>query len=356
MLGPGYGEAILIHLGWGRWILVDSCQSPYTKQPAALEYLKAIRVDPAQAVRLIVATHWHDDHIRGISALLSHCTSASIVLSAALRSEEFLTLLQLHQDTGGFISSGISELGEVVKIILERKESVAAFSPIFSLSNRIIFADKMDTGDGTSVKARVSSLSPSDAAYQRALEVFSRMIPSANSKPKRIGEPSPNNLSVVLWIEVGDQRILLGGDLELTSDSSMGWMAIIEGAVLDGQADSFKIPHHGSKTAHHDAIWTQLLSKQPTAIVTPFIKGRTALPSTDDVSRLKALTPYLYATSNPKPKPQKWRNRVVRDTVAAATKSIHGLESGYGHVRLRKPISAQEQPWSVELFGDAIQL
>jgi hypothetical protein len=34
--------------------------------PAAAEYLASIGVDPATSVRLIIATHWHDDDIAGL--------------------------------------------------------------------------------------------------------------------------------------------------------------------------------------------------------------------------------------------------------------------------------------------------
>ena len=40
IIGPGYGECILLHVGHNDWVVVDSCINPKTKKPAALEYLK----------------------------------------------------------------------------------------------------------------------------------------------------------------------------------------------------------------------------------------------------------------------------------------------------------------------------
>ena len=52
-------------------MLVDSCLFPKTKdkEPISLYYLNQIGVDPS-SVQTIVASHWHDDHIRGLSALV----------------------------------------------------------------------------------------------------------------------------------------------------------------------------------------------------------------------------------------------------------------------------------------------
>ena len=67
VFGPGFGESIVVHLGSGRWMIVDSCLARSTKEPAALDYLQEIGVDVSANVRFVVSTHWHDDHIRGLA-------------------------------------------------------------------------------------------------------------------------------------------------------------------------------------------------------------------------------------------------------------------------------------------------
>ena len=69
LFGPGYGECVLIHLGLGEWLVVDSCVNQYAGGTPALDYLQTIGVDIAHAVVIVTASHWHDDHIRGLSAL-----------------------------------------------------------------------------------------------------------------------------------------------------------------------------------------------------------------------------------------------------------------------------------------------
>ena len=64
LFGPGYGEAIVVHLGSDRWMLVDSCMAPGASIPASADYLKQIGVAPS-AVKALVAFHRHDDHVKG---------------------------------------------------------------------------------------------------------------------------------------------------------------------------------------------------------------------------------------------------------------------------------------------------
>jgi len=58
VLGPGTGEAILVHCTENEWLCVDCTKVDGRCWP--LSYLNEIGV-PADAVRLIVATHWHAD-------------------------------------------------------------------------------------------------------------------------------------------------------------------------------------------------------------------------------------------------------------------------------------------------------
>jgi glyoxylase-like metal-dependent hydrolase (beta-lactamase superfamily II) len=76
IFGPGSGECCLIHIGGGQWIVLDSCVDTESGRPVALAHLERVGVDPAQSVKLIVASHWHDDHIRGLSSVLRSCVAA----------------------------------------------------------------------------------------------------------------------------------------------------------------------------------------------------------------------------------------------------------------------------------------
>jgi glyoxylase-like metal-dependent hydrolase (beta-lactamase superfamily II) len=74
-------------------MIVDSCLDPSTKQPVSLLYLEKLGVDVVAAVKVVLVTHWHDDHIRGLSTVVEKCKSARVCYSAALLKQEFLSLV-----------------------------------------------------------------------------------------------------------------------------------------------------------------------------------------------------------------------------------------------------------------------
>jgi hypothetical protein len=356
IFGPGYGEAIALHIGEGKWILVDSCLEPDSNLPASLHYLHSLNVDVEGAVKLIVATHWHDDHIRGISNVLNDCRCATVCISTALDAEEFLALTSLYDKPVIRRDSGLNEFIQVLRTTNTRKERGVRFcAPKFALADRTIFQDKVHLGSGT-VETKMFSLSPSDASVLKAKLAFA-MLQEELGPGKRVAPIPPNHASVVLWLEVGHHKVLLGSDLEVTADPKTGWSVIVnESMVVSEKAGVFKIPHHGSKNAHFEDVWSKLLLREPFAILTPFRLGGKTLPTPRDVTRICQLTSRAYATAPPRRRRQKWHQRVVRDFVKEMTRDIRNVHSGWGHVRLRNNINQANQPWQVELFGDAYML
>jgi len=93
IFGPGYGECVVVHIGNGDWLVIDSCLEGKAKRAVALEYLESLGVDVASAVRVVVATHWDDDHIVGLADICRASVSAKFVCSAAMTSEQFESIL-----------------------------------------------------------------------------------------------------------------------------------------------------------------------------------------------------------------------------------------------------------------------
>lgn len=357
VFGPGYGEAIALHVGGGMWVLVDSCIEPTTKLPASLHYLTHINVDVDTSVRLIVATHWHDDHIRGISTVLSECNSADLAISIALRNNEFLKLTALYRHQAMMRISGLDEFSRIFQILEARKPNRARFNPPrMAIANRLLLNEEVALPSGK-FRATVTSLSPSDAALVQAQMAFAELLPEPGETKRRIPSPSPNHVSVALWIEVGELKLLLGADLENTSDPNTGWSVVLStSTVANGNAQVFKVPHHGSKDAHSDEVWSELLIEEPFAVVTPYRRGRNFLPSQADVRRLTSLTPNGYLTAPSATRRKSWGNPVVRDMVKQATRAIETVHDKWGFVTLRRKISDPSAHWQVTLVGDAHHL
>ncbi len=354
IFGPGYGESILLHVGAGNWILVDSCLDPTSQRPAALKYLTELNVDIAQAVKLIVATHWHDDHIRGLSTVFEACVSADFVLSDALRHQEFLTLTCLYQQPAISRSSGVDEFARILQSYLACETHPSTLK--WAIADRLLFSNERPTSS-EAARVKVYALSPSDAAILQAKLAFTELLTEQTRQRKRISSLQPNDTAVVLWIEVGEHRILLGADLENTPDPKTGWTAIISDSLATTtKAQVFKIPHHGSANADHQDVWRGLLLDAPYALLTPFNRGRKTLPSVEDTQRIAHLTPNAYITSPTKQHRLKFRERIVRESVEKVAKHIYMPASGWGQVRLRRKIEDPTVCWSVELFGDACSL
>ena len=342
--GAGIGECIVAHVGAGQWVVVDSFISK-TKQPVALDYLQSIGVNIAEDVKLILASHWHDDHIQGISKLFAQAASSKFAISSALKASEFGTLLQIDQNINSR-KRAIGELDQVIK--LKKAESRTLKEAI---SDRTLWTHTFEGNQCT-----IYSLSPSDASVQLARQEIVSMVQGFDSANRNIPDINPNHNSVVIRISVGDKHILLGSDLEITGSADTGWSAVLQSDhKTDKNAPVFKVPHHGSETSYAPEIWEELLIPTPFALVTPFKKGKKRLPQKEFADKILNHTDLAFITSDPntKAKPKK-RDHKVEKTIRQLGFNPVELSYPEGHIRLRSKLN--EQDWRVELFGSAIHL
>ncbi len=335
LLGPGYGESIVLHIGDGAWVIVDSCGRE--DAPAALDYLENIGVDPCRAVAMIVATHWHDDHIRGLAQMLHVCSNASFCCAGVLCNEEFLARAHAlegrhHADFG----SGLREMNRVF-----RKLADVQLTPTPAFANRRVFAKG---------PCHIWSLSPADDLYADFLGALSRLLPQAGQPETRIRSLSPNEVAVVLLVEVSDIAVLLGSDLERN-----GWLKIVQDPVRpSGPASAFKVPHHGSDSADEPRIWRELLDSDPVAVLTPWRRGDRVLPSDDDARRILTKTETAYATARADVAGPARRASVVERTIKQSGIRLRRSPK-LGFVRLRRRIGSRAG-WQVETLGSACHL
>ena len=339
VFGPGYGESIALHVGDGAWVLVDSCINP-DGEPRALQYLAGLGVNPAQAVRLVVATHWHDDHIRGMARLVTTCSNAIFCCASVLCRQEFLAVVAApgtHRLPGA--GSGVRELYEV----FSRLDSTAT-KPKFALGDSRIFSQGA---------CEIWALSPNSSAFLNFLKQLGSILPGRGETSRRIPDLTPNKVAVVLWVKIGDIALLLGSDMERA-----GWADILRSTTRPmGGASVFKVPHHGSTNADEPGVWQDMLASRPWAVLAPWRLGGRKLPQQDDVRRVLSYTPNAYATSQgttltgaPAEK-----NRTVSRTIRETGIKRRSVSMSTDAVRLRRPIGSQA-PWRVELFGSACAL
>lgn len=337
--GPGYGESILIHIGNGKWVIVDSCINT-NHQPAALSYLRELGLNPAEVVRLIVATHWHDDHVRGISKLVEICKQARFCCAGVLCQKEFLIRMgAVANKSAPKVGYGMREFHQIFSLLNERK-----CEPVNALSNRLIYQTK---------NCKIWSLSPSDRMFNTFLENVSDFTLPENEtgRGRRIASINPNEAAVVLLVKIKKTLILLGSDLE-----KQGWLEILNNQVHpNGKASVFKIPHHGSSNAHENGVWNEMLLSEPVAVLTPWQRGAKQLPNQQDIDRILAYTPYAYATASARRPMRKHRNSAVARTIRESGATITPVSLSRGMIRLCRQIDSQAD-WDVEKIPPACAL
>ena len=290
LFGPGYGEAIAVHLGDGAWMLIDSCIDPDGNNPASELYLDRIGVKP-EKVRAIVASHWHDDHVRGISQLATKYPTADFMVSAIFNNKEALAFLSAYNSES---SSGLAKGSKELYSVISSRENV------FPVMHKSIVIDDIFNKKAV----RVTALSPVPKAFGQNLAHFAQYLPKRGESINHAPEIHPNLESIVLHIDLGDDAILLGSDLE--EHGNLGWTAVIADKWSGNRkpATAYKIAHHGSISGDNPQIWTTLLQKNPVSCITPWTLAGNRLPTNKDQLRIKKNTSHAYiasvASRNPK--------------------------------------------------------
>jgi hypothetical protein len=348
LFGPGYGESILIHIGAGEWVAVDCCRDQHSGDMPALAYLESLGLGPSVIV-LLVATHWHDDHVRGISELYAEATNAAFACPVALKDREFLAVLKaphrrnIDRASVG-LTSGVREMRTVFDEVERRKSDGMPASVRWALQDRTLYAR-----DSVVARANVLALSPSDEAVRLAIEQMKAFLEVGADKKRRV-RTKKNEASAALWISVGSTSVLLGADLENTRNPLTGWTAAIHqlATQLEGSAELYKVAHHGSTNAHHDDIWSELLCAAPIAVLAPWQLADGALPTDDDLDRLCQLAGSVYVSAPAE------GSRSELPGIGLAGEVTIAAQSRPGRITARRPILG-EGAWTVRYAPPAYE-
>ena len=348
LIGPGYGESIIIHIGDGEWIIVDSCiQQLYTDQggarSAAVSYLVDIGVDLSQVSR-VVATHWHDDHIGGLSQIVNECAYAEFCCAMALREPEFLGFASVYAEADPSpIARSTREIINVLEL-LESRGKVPAF----------LVRDKLIRRTDRNVS--VYALSPSNERIRDFLGRVATSMPTLNTTRLRVADMSPNSIAVAIFIDLVTDAILLGADVEETPGGAWSAIVLNSEAMRGHRSSLYKVAHHGSDTGECAAVWETLLFPSPFAILTPNTRLSKPLPTAEAVDRILQRTPHAYSTTRLNATARRRRDIAVERTVRENGWKIRAVEPKAGHVRLRRRLGDPTSEWSLDLRGNATHL
>ena len=173
----GQGDAMVVNLGEGAGLVVDAGPDPALVDRC----LDRLGIDE---VPLLVLTHFHADHVDGVSGVLAGRSVDSVLVSPLRDPPEQVD--EVAAETSG----------------LTVADAVPGQTGQWGQASwRVLWPAELITGEG------------SDA----------------------------NNASIVLLVEVSGIRLLLTGDVEPAAQQAM----LRDGAVP--QADVLKVPHHGSR-------------------------------------------------------------------------------------------------------------
>lgn len=349
--GGGYGESIIIKLAKKSWIIVDCCINPRSKEPLPLEYLKSIGVDYANDVVKIICTHWHDDHIRGISKLLEACEKAQFSPTRVNDTKKFMAFVDIDEKIhaeGGVRST--KEFKECVSILRKRNIPANRLN-----SNMIVYKESY-----LNIDFELFALSPSDFVIEQFDHELSNIIKRVFERKLAIVNETPNDKCVVLLLKFGNQRVLLGADLEVGDNPNQGWTDILDNSLVtdDIKAKLFKIPHHGSENGYHERIFDELVETQSTLKLTPWNLNE-KLPTGEMVDRYQEHSKEIYITSpvisSKRPKAKK-RVKEIQKIIESFNKTLTEVKYDEGVIRSRINYTNTDEVWNTETFKSAFKI
>lgn len=346
VFGRGSGECIVIHLGNQRWMVVDSFTN--SGEPIAIIYFREIGVDVATQVEFVLATHWHDDHIKGISQVLSEAKSATGALPAAMLHDEFKHFARkFHDVPAGKVKSGVREMGLFLDVLLARNpvrvELARSWGTLLNVPLGVL-------AHGLPVTVQAISPSHFDVLH------FLGMI-GGYALPEDVAVSAPyydrNDVSVALHIDLGEQAILLGADLETRSNPQTGWDAVLNDHRCPSRtATLYKVAHHGSSTGHHDDIWLRLCTTDPVTTLAPWARGNGRLPTADDVKRILSFSTDAYTAARTATSGKRQKLQTVNSILQNTHSKVRNVDLTVGQTRHRL-IGGN---WRTDLFGNAVPL
>jgi hypothetical protein len=350
IFGPGRGEAIVVHVGGGQWITVDSCFDEREGAHPALEYLERLNVDVATQVKLVVATHAHDDHTAGVGDIFLAAKSAKFVTSAAFTSSEFFAAVAADVSIEDQLVPSVRHEYKTVLDEVRRRGRTGAPHLLRATEQKVLLSVE---ALGSTPGFRVIALSPSDEAQNRSIRTIAEGAAREDSR-RRLAAPDPNEYTVALWVEVGDIALLLGGDL-LNGPTACGWRRVHETHAPVNRARLIKVPHHGSEKSHWDPVWNDLLESDVLAVMTPFRLGvERTVPKQRDIDRIVEASGSAFITARPQRPATPREVKATRAMLQSVATNIRERDGSVGQVQARMRMN--ETTWRVRLAAPAYEL
>lgn len=301
--GASQGESVVVHIGDGRWVVIDS----YTSHNKSLPFLYLSSINaPLDKVELVICSHWHSDHVKGLYQILSQCPKARFYVPSVSKSEHYPEYF-----AGNYMDLEFSEEG-VNTVLKEFNQCMN-----YAINNEILDyleRDKVlfkETICGQCIE--ISAISPSKEMRTR----FNKMFASKeNERYKEFGIV-PNMCCSAIIISINnDLHLLLGADLEsnrgVDDKDYENCPSQCEKRSLNGWCNSFiesqnhryvgrysyvKVAHHSSQTGYCPRLWIEKVTDD--VIGTSTVFHANLLPQPDMMGLYSKKCKEYYITSAP---------------------------------------------------------
>lgn len=272
VFGKGVGECVLIKSKNGDYIVIDSFIDNRTGNPVVLDYLDKFNI-PYSNIKMIIITHWHTDHIEGVSKIIEAIEGqVKVVINPIIKEKRYLDFL-----TRQTIKEN-NDIGEFFKVLnLIKNGKIKKIIPVADIT--LYASDLKDL--------KLIALSPQNSDLG---DYIDSLLDEKLPKNDNFRIPDDNLLSIVVLLEFNGNSILLSGDMENRKNG--GWNEIIKNYLkIYPKSKIYKVPHHGSVTGENPLIWNNLLD-DPISLTTLY--NRSYLPKDEDIERIVSNSKEVY--------------------------------------------------------------
>lgn len=303
IIGPGYGESIVLELPDGTLGVVDSFVVGPGDSRRCPPYDLLQELYPGRRVSFLAVTHPHADHCRGASHLIQSARPGQLWLFETYEFTGLQGFFRRLFETGRrdaseeWVDAESGAVGyELMKLCsqADRHPDVRRLRP----DHRFFICDKT---------VAITFLTPEDSVAQyyrrslrRNLESLATDGPTLNPdwQPKELDH---NLVSGALLVEHGATRLLFLADV--VEPSWTGWQrrAASLGNPDFAPVHLLKAGHHGSVNGFFPPLYDAACAGGKTiAVVTPFDRQRSPLPSRDGTALLTSRAAEILCTNWPK--------------------------------------------------------
>lgn len=270
VLGKGVGESVLVRVG-EEWTVIDSFEVDRTdgngRVPAPVVYLQQVGV-PLAAVRVVILSHLHADHSRGIDDVVRACDEAVFYLPAAVPDATWRDIVKVPVPTEN--RKALDEIATAYRYAADDDRFRTAVSGL-------VIHQSTDC---------VRAVGPSDRAAQAAREPLAQ---NDLAGARRVLDK--NFTSIVVLVVAGGAIALLGADMD--AERELGWPRLLAEHAQKtwiGGIGLVKVPHHGSETAYHSQLY-ESWTTEPLGVIAP---NGSRLPTEPMIETLRAHFRALY--------------------------------------------------------------